>query len=160
MVKKNLPLRTWQEVHHLENLRRAAESAARHSGMTADYLDLGRPDEIQRLAAEESMRSDLALFAEYQDQLVRALKSARKHSPQAVETWVRLHLTVCDWILCESPAEHHDHNTRSYLAEQTLAAWKRVQKGEQSYVSTNASFLDDYDALFDKALLKAGRVKM
>jgi hypothetical protein len=135
----------------LERLRQDVALYSSLAGNLADYLDRGRPSGDQARKAE----ADRASYDQSEAQARRALSAylgeLRAAAPRVVREWADYHIAICKRILKEedpgpqSDGLVSDQSVRLYVARETLAAWRKVRRGEEDMVSINPAFLSDYD---------------
>jgi hypothetical protein len=135
----------------LERLRQDAALYSSLAGNLADYLDRGRPSADQARKAEADMTSYEQSEARARRALSDYLTELRAAAPRVVREWTDYHIAICKRILKEpDPGPQpdglvSDQSVRLYVARETLAAWRKVRRGEEDMVSINPVFLSDYD---------------
>jgi len=131
------------ETVRLEKLRQQIEDLRERSGDRANYIDYGKPNPAQLKEAQETLKKlDIEIKAG-QAELKQVLDSLRTKKSQAVEDWVKYHISLLEKVVAEN-ATDRDAGTRKYVAKETIAEWNKLLAGETDYVNINGHFLKDY----------------
>lgn len=135
----------------LEKLRQDVQLFSSLAGNLMDYLDRGHPNPDQAREATADMASYEQSEAKARRALSDYLAELRAAAPQVVREWASYHIAICKRILKEKDPGPQpdglvsDQSVRLYVARETLAAWRKVLRGEEDMVFINPAFLSDYD---------------
>ncbi len=133
----------------LETLRRDADAAAREVGILADFLDRAHPEDEGRAQALSDMTAATERRSAHVSRLTALIADLRARIPGAVEFWADRHRAVCRLYLDGRPGPPDDVAVIRHVAGETLAAWERVARGEESFVAVNDAWLRGYEKIFD-----------
>jgi hypothetical protein len=134
----------------LERLRQDVQLYSSLAGSLVDFLDRGQPTPDQARQAEADMARYEQSEAQARLALSTCLAELRAAAPQAVRAWADYHIAICKPILEEADPGPQpdglvsDQSVRLYVARQTLAAWRKVRRGQEDMVSINPAYLADY----------------
>lgn len=135
----------------VERLRQDVQLFTSVAGNLVDYLDRGHPNPDQAREATADMASYEQSEAKARRALSDYLAELRAAAPQVVREWASYHIAICKRILKEKDPGPQpdglvsDQSVRLYVARETLAAWRKVLRGEEDMVFINPAFLSDYD---------------
>jgi len=78
-------------------------------------------------------------------------KVATLKSENCFYSWLQIHYKTCMTIMKEKEADS-SQSTRSFVAEECLADWKKVEQGSLDFAEPNVYYLVDYNVVFDSVM--------
>ena len=138
-------------LRNLELLRRALDAAERELGSLGDYIERGRPTAEQAATAQRSITQWQQTRDERQQALLAEVARLRQVWPAVISKWATTHQTIYTGVARHyrdrADKDRLGYRTQIFIAEQAVAHWAEVAKGQRDFVLDNDALMRHHRAL-------------